>query len=124
MIDNSLKRVLVVDDEPEIGEALRAYLEREGFEVTGAATLASALDAYRRIEPDLMLLDITLPDGSGLDILRATQAEGRRTPAIMLTARAEEVDRIVGLELGADDYITKPFSIREFRSREIGRAHV
>jgi len=117
VIDNRLKRVLVVDDEPEIGEALRAYLEREGFEVTGAATLASALDAYRRIEPDLMLLDITLPDGSGLDILRATQAEGRRTPAIMLTARAEEVDRIVGLELGADDYITKPFSPREVVAR-------
>ena len=115
--EHRLKRVLVVDDEPEIGEALSAYLQREGFEVTVADTLRSALDAYSVVEPDLMLLDVTLPDGTGLDILRASRELGRHTPAIMLTARAEEVDRIVGLELGADDYITKPFSPREVVAR-------
>ncbi len=112
-----LKRVLVVDDEPAIGEALKAYLQREGFDVSVAETCAAGLDAYRNVSPDLMLLDITLPDGSGLDILRASQTDGARTPAIMLTARAEEVDRIVGLEMGADDYITKPFSPREVVAR-------
>lgn len=111
------KHVLVVDDEPEIGEALRAYLERDGYGVTVCTTRADAMAQYERLKPDMMVLDITLPDGSGLDVLRAAQENDRRTPAIMLTARGEEIDRIVGLELGADDYITKPFSPREVVAR-------
>jgi two-component system alkaline phosphatase synthesis response regulator PhoP len=110
-------RVLIVDDEREIGEVLTAYLQREGFGVTYAATLAQGLEAYRTAAPDIMILDITLPDGSGLDILRAANEGGGRTPAIMLTARTDEIDRIVGLELGADDYVTKPFSPREVVAR-------
>jgi DNA-binding response OmpR family regulator len=110
-------RILVVDDEREIGEVLSAYLEREGFAVTSAATLGEGLQAYRETAPDIMILDITLPDGSGLDILRAANEGTVRTPAIMLTARTDEVDRIVGLELGADDYVSKPFSPREVVAR-------
>lgn len=110
------KRVLVVDDEPEIGSVLGAYLMREGFEPITCISLAEAEEALARGRPDLMLLDITLPDGSGLDILRNVEANGH-IPTIVLTARADEVDRIVGLELGADDYVTKPFSPREVIAR-------
>jgi len=110
------KRVLIVDDEPQIGEVLSAYLEREGFEATVRGNVHDAMQALSSdFLPDLMLLDITLPDGSGLDILRSVQE--RRVPVIMLTARGEEVDRIIGLELGADDYIPKPFSPREVVAR-------
>lgn len=114
---NLQKRVLLLDDESSIVEALGAYLQREGFEVARAHSVAEALAAYRQGDPDIMVLDITLPDGSGLDVLRAARSDGRSTPAIMLTARGEEVDRVVGLELGADDYITKPFSPREVVAR-------
>ena len=110
-----MKRVLVVDDEPQIGEVLHAYLEREGFEPVVRETVKGALAEIESAPPDLAILDITLPDGTGLDVLRAL-AE-LRVPVIMLTARIEEVDRIVGLELGADDYITKPFSAREVLAR-------
>ena len=82
-----------------------------------AATVAGALEALQRGAPDLLLLDITLPDGSGLDVLRAAALPDARVPTIMLTARADEADRIVGLELGADDYVTKPFSPREVLAR-------
>jgi len=109
------KQVLIVDDEPQIGEVLSAYLQAEGYTTTTSGTVADALRSLEERPPDLLLLDITLPDGSGLDILRAVQA--RAIPAIMLTARAEELDRIVGLEIGADDYITKPFSPREVVAR-------
>jgi DNA-binding response OmpR family regulator len=109
------KRILIVDDEPQIGEVLSAYLQRDGFDTVVKGTMHDALEALSATTPDLMLLDITLPDGSGLDILRSVQ--DRRIPVIVLTARAEEVDRIVGLELGADDYITKPFSPREVVAR-------
>ncbi len=110
------KRILVVDDEPQIGSVLRAYLEREGFEIEVAATVEGAMNSLEGQPPDMMILDITLPDGSGLDILRAA-AGGARIPTIMLTARTDEIDRIVGLELGADDYVTKPFSPREIVAR-------
>lgn len=108
---------MVVDDEPEIGTTLQAYFEREGFDVTVASSLEGALAEYHRSEPDIMLLDVTLSDGSGFDVLRAARSADRQTPAIMLTARSDEVDRIVGLELGADDYVTKPFSPREVVAR-------
>lgn len=109
------KHILIVEDEPQIREVVSAYLEREGFVTVLCGTVHDALAELDRERPDLMLLDITLPDGSGLDLLRCAQAD--RIPAIMLTARAEEIDRIVGLELGADDYVAKPFSPREIVAR-------
>ncbi|HEX3456866.1 MAG TPA: response regulator transcription factor [Candidatus Baltobacteraceae bacterium] len=111
------KRALVVDDEPQILEVLAAYLEREGMIVETSATVADALATLQRGAPDVLVLDITLPDGSGLDVLRAASLPEARIPTIMLTARADEADRIVGLELGADDYVTKPFSPREVVAR-------
>ncbi len=112
----SVKRILVVDDEPQIGEVLGAYLKQESFDPVVLGTVNSAVAEIERHPPDMMILDITLPDGSGLDILRKTAKAGR-IPTIMLTARSEEIDRIVGLELGADDYIVKPFSPREVIAR-------
>ena len=111
------KRVLLVDDEPQIVEVVRSYLTREGFTVEGCGSVESATRAIARNRPDLLVLDINLPDGSGLDVLRLAANDGHRIPAIMLTARVEEADRIVGLELGADDYVTKPFSPREVVAR-------
>ncbi len=111
------KRIVVVDDEPQIAELVSAYLEREGFEVTAFSTVAAAMQGLAASTPDLLILDVMLPDGSGLDVLRAAARSDTRIPTIMLTARAEEADRIVGLELGADDYVTKPFSAREVVAR-------
>ncbi len=105
----------MVDDEAEIRNVVCAYLEREGFTSRSAGTAKEALEEVEATSPDLILLDITLPDGSGLDVLRSVRERG--IPVILLTARAEEIDRIVGLELGADDYITKPFSPREVVAR-------
>ena len=115
MVPSKTKRVLIVDDEAQIGDVLGAYLRLEGFEPIVRLTLKDGMAELAQAVPDLMLLDITLPDGSGLDILRAAQS--KRIPTILLTARVEELDRIVGLELGADDYITKPFSPREVVAR-------
>lgn len=112
----AVKRILIVDDEPQIGEVVSAYLKQESFDTVVRGNVATALAEIEQHRPDMMILDITLPDGSGLDILRRS-AEGRRIPTIMLTARSDEVDRIVGLELGADDYIVKPFSPREVVAR-------
>src|SRR5215210_818208 len=109
------RRILLVEDETSITEPLAEALRGEGFDTEIAGTVAQALELARR-DPDLVLLDVMLPDGSGLDVCR----ELRRTsqvPIIMLTARGEESDRIVGLELGADDYIVKPFSAREVTLR-------
>jgi DNA-binding response OmpR family regulator len=108
--------VLIVDDEPQIGEVLSAYLQRESFETIVCGDVASALATLEKQRPDIMLLDITLPDGSGLDILKQAN-KANRIPTIMLTARSEEVDRVIGLELGADDYVVKPFSPREVVAR-------
>jgi two-component system response regulator RegX3 len=109
-------RILVVEDEAAIAEPLAEHLGREGFQASVAPTMAAAAEAIRREEPDLVLLDVMLPDGDGRDLAR----DIRRTsdvPIIMLTARGEEVDRVVGLELGADDYVVKPFSARELAAR-------
>lgn len=111
------RRILVVEDEPQISEVVQAYLEREGMAVEVCASVADALPALERFAPDVLVLDITLPDGSGLDVLRAASLPTTRIPTIMLTARAEEADRVVGLELGADDYVSKPFSPRELVAR-------
>jgi DNA-binding response OmpR family regulator len=110
------QRVLVVDDEPMVRDVLIRYLEMEGFEVAEAADGRSALEQVADHDPDLVVLDLMLPEIDGYEVLRHLRASSR-TPVIMLTARGEETDRIVGLELGADDYITKPFSPREVVAR-------
>jgi DNA-binding response OmpR family regulator len=111
-----VKTVLIVDDAPEILRLVRDYLERAGFEVTTAANGADALRAFSRHRPDLVVLDLTLPETDGLDVARAMRRSGD-VPIIMLTARTDEADRVAGLELGADDYVTKPFSARELVAR-------
>ena len=108
--------VLVVEDEPKITELLELYLERDGYQVTIASNGASALEMFRRQAPDLVLLDINLPEVDGLEVCRQLRRESS-VPVIMLTARDEEADKLVGLELGADDYVTKPFSPREVVAR-------
>jgi two-component system phosphate regulon response regulator PhoB len=112
-------RVLVVDDEPDLLELVRFNLDQSGFAVETAASGREALEQLRRSPPDLMVLDLMLPDVSGTEICRQVRADTRlaQLPIIMLTARADEVDRVVGLELGADDYVTKPFSPRELTLR-------
>jgi two-component system phosphate regulon response regulator PhoB len=108
-------RILVVDDEPDILELTRFALVQEGFEVETAATGDEALAQVRRTRPDLIVLDLMLPDRPGTEVCRTIRSDAHLTdvPVIMLTARTDEVDRIVGFELGADDYVTKPFSPRE-----------
>ena len=109
-------KILVVDDEPNIREVVGLYLRRDGHAVVSAADGEEALELYRRSRPDLVVLDLMLPKVSGLEVCRRIQAQ-RRVPLIMLTARGEEEDRIVGLGLGADDYVIKPFSPRELAAR-------
>src|SRR6202030_2620481 len=111
-----VKTVLIVEDEPEIIRLVRDYLERAGFDVMTATTGADALREFTRRRPDLVILDLTLPETDGLDVARAIRRAGE-VPIIMLTARTEEADRVAGLELGADDYVTKPFSARELVAR-------
>lgn len=108
--------VLVVEDEPELAEVLEGYLRRAGHRTERAANGPDAVAIASQARPDLVLLDINLPGMDGYDVLRAIRAHGP-TPVIFLTARSDEVDRIVGLELGADDYVTKPFSPREVMAR-------
>jgi DNA-binding response OmpR family regulator len=108
--------ILVVDDEPKIAKLAQDYLENSGYRVATAPDGPSALDATRREKPDLVVLDLNLPGMDGLDVCRELRRESD-VPIIMLTARIEETDRLIGLELGADDYITKPFSPRELVAR-------
>jgi len=108
--------ILVVDDEPSIGEVVSLYLERAGYRVKVAHDGQAALREMARALPDLVVLDLMLPNVDGLEITRRLRAEGE-TPIIMLTARREEADRILGLEMGADDYMVKPFSPQELVSR-------
>src|SRR3954465_10056331 len=109
-------RILFVEDEPSIFEPFSKALSREGFEPTVATTVAKAIEIAERIDPDLVLLDLNLPDGDGRDVARALRRQGD-TPIIMVPARGTETDRIVGLELGADDYVVKPFSGAEVIAR-------
>ena len=113
------QRVLVVDDDKEIVRLMRAYLERAGYQALAAYDGESALHVLRREHPDLVVLDLMLPDRDGWDITRLVRSDAAlaRTPIIMLTARVEDADKIVGLELGADDYVTKPFNPREVVAR-------
>lgn len=110
------RTILVVDDEPQIRSVLRAYLENDGFSVTEAGTGTDALAVTGTGALDLVLLDLGLPDLSGLDVLARIRATSE-VPVILVTARTEEVDKLVGLSVGADDYITKPFSPREVVAR-------
>ena len=110
------RTVLLVEDETSITEPLAEALGREGFETEIAGTVAESLELAARVKPDLVLLDVMLPDGSGYDVCRELRQRSQ-VPIIMLTARGEEADRIVGLELGADDYVVKPFSAREVVAR-------
>ena len=109
-------RILLVEDEATISEPLAESLGRDGFEAEVAATLAGAREAIRREPPDLVLLDVMLPDGDGRDLAREIR-HASDVPIVMLTARGEEIDRVLGLELGADDYVVKPFSSRELTAR-------
>ena len=113
------RRVLVVDDEPDLLELVRVNLAQAGYEVDTAQDGAAALERVGRAKPDLLVLDLMLPSIPGTEVCRRLRAdpETASLPIIMLTARADEVDRVVGLELGADDYVTKPFSPRELTLR-------
>ncbi len=111
-----MKTILVVDDEPKMVQLARDYLEHAGFAVLTTRDGKSALASVRTAKPDLVVLDLRLPEMDGLDVTRALRKESN-VPIIMLTARVEESDKLVGLELGADDYITKPFSPKELVAR-------
>ena len=113
------RTVLVVEDEGPLRAELAYQLEQEGYRVVQAADGAKALDAFRAEKPDLVLLDLMLPELSGIEFTRIVRRESD-APILMLTARASEVDKVVGLELGADDYVTKPFSLRELLARVNG----
>jgi two-component system, OmpR family, response regulator RegX3 len=110
------RTILLVEDEESITTPLVEALEREGFDTAVSATAGESLEAAERVKPDLVLLDVMLPDGSGFDVCRELRSRSR-VPIIMLTARGEEADRVAGLELGADDYVVKPFSARELVAR-------
>ena len=110
------RTILLVEDEPAIAEPLAETLTREGFHLEVAGTAAGAVEAAGRVRPDLILLDLMLPDGSGFDVCREVRRDSQ-VPIIMLTARGDEADRVIGLELGADDYVVKPFSAREVTAR-------
>ena len=109
--------ILIVDDEPSIVQLARMYLERDGFRVEAVGSGRTALEAVSRLRPALMVLDIMLPELDGLEVCRQLRAQGDRLSILMLTARDEDIDKILGLELGADDYLTKPFNPRELVAR-------
>jgi DNA-binding response OmpR family regulator len=110
-------RILLVDDEQPIQTLLSFPLQRDGYEVVIASDGREALARFEETPPDLVVLDLMLPRMDGLEVCKRLRAKGETVPIIMLTAKSEEIDKVLGLELGADDYITKPFSMREFRSR-------
>ncbi len=117
-----MKKVLIIEDEPEMVRGLRHNFEFEGYRVFVARDGEAAINETLHSNPDIILLDVMLPKLSGLDVCRDLRAKGITTPIIMLTARGQETDKIVGLEVGADDYVTKPFSIKELLARV--RAHL
>lgn len=109
--------ILLVDDDEELGQGLEVHLLRDGYKVIRATRGQAGLDLAREHRPDLILLDVNMPGTSGLDVCRELRKQGMTTPIIMLTARSEEIDKVLGLELGADDYVTKPFGVRELVAR-------
>lgn len=110
-------RILVAEDDGDLRRGLVDLLEAEGYQVCDTADGAAALAAYRQQRPDLLLLDVMMPMKSGFDLCREIRKTDPHTPIILLTAKGEEIDKVVGLELGADDYITKPFGLHELRAR-------
>jgi DNA-binding response OmpR family regulator len=114
--ENVMPKILVVDDEANIIELAKLYLEREGYQVEGVSTGGEAIEKQRATEPDLIILDLMLPDVDGFEVCRQIRAKSE-VPILMLTAKKEDVDKIVGLEIGADDYFTKPFNPRELVAR-------
>jgi DNA-binding response OmpR family regulator len=112
-----MNRILVVEDDPSVLRGLADNLRFEGYEVLTAADGETALRLTRERQPDLVVLDLMLPKLSGYEVCRKVRDEGRATPILMLTARSDECDRVLGLDLGADDYVTKPFSVRELLAR-------
>lgn len=109
--------ILIVEDEPKIGRLIKKYLESESYEATHIEDGGKFEDAFAALHPDLIILDIQLPGKNGLDICRDLRSSGNNTPVIMVTARIDEIDRLIGLDLGADDYICKPFSPKEVVAR-------
>lgn len=112
-----MKRILIVDDEKNMVTGLKDNLEFEGYQTDVAYDGPTGLEKITGNQYDLILLDVMLPGMSGFDICKAARKQGIETPVILLTAKGEEIDKVLGLELGADDYITKPFSIRELLAR-------
>src|SRR4029450_467293 len=112
-----MSKILIVEDEPDMVLGLKDNFEFEGYEVVTASDGTAGLERARTQKPDLIILDIMLPKLSGLEVCKTLRGEGFENPIIMLTARGQEIDKGVGLELGADDYVTKPFSIRELLAR-------
>ena len=112
-----MKKILIVEDEPGMRMGLKDNLEFEGFSVDYAEEGKTGLEKIRTNKFDLVLLDVMLPEMSGFDICKTIRKEGNKTPVILLTAKGEEIDKVLGLELGADDYVTKPFSLRELLAR-------
>lgn len=115
-------QILVIEDDPAVSQSLHRALIREGYEVICKSEGGDGLNHAMKSPPHLILLDVRLPDGSGFDVCRRMRQHGLHQPIVMLTARQEEMDKVLGLEMGADDYITKPFSLRELLSRL--RAHL
>ena len=114
---NAQRSVLIVEDDRELSELVTLHLQAEGFRVVAAADGETGLEIFRNGPWDIVLLDWMLPRLSGLDVLREIRSGDQRTPVLMLTARGEEADKVLGLELGCDDYMTKPFSLRELVAR-------
>jgi two-component system alkaline phosphatase synthesis response regulator PhoP len=112
-----MAKILIVEDEPDMVLGLKDNFEFEGYEVLTASDGMAGLERARTQKPDAIILDIMLPKLSGLEVCKALRSEGFSAPIVMLTARGQEIDKVVGLELGADDYVTKPFSIRELLAR-------
>jgi len=112
-----MQRILIIEDEPDLRKGLEVNLAREGFKVFQANNGESGISLVIKHNPDLILLDVMMPGMNGIDVCREIRRKGIETPIIMLTARSDEIDRVVGLEVGADDYVTKPFSVRELVAR-------
>src|SRR5665647_380731 len=118
-----MQKILVVDDELKVLEVVEAYLKNDGYETYTVATGTKALELFRTVNPDLIILDLMLPDMSGEEICRIIRSESR-VPIIMLTAKSHEDDRISGISMGADDYLVKPFSPRELVVRAVSYTHL
>jgi DNA-binding response OmpR family regulator len=116
-MNQSQKHILLIEDDPAVAQSLQAGLERDGYIVTWKNSGGAGIDYARDHHPHLIILDVRLPDGSGFDFCRHIRQLGLRQPILMLTVRSDEMDKVLGLEMGADDYVTKPYSLRELLSR-------